>query len=345
MNLPEFAHPWILLLLVPLVIGTAWRFLRPAPALTVSSVDIYQPTSKSRRPFRFRVPLLLESLALAAFVVALARPQSAVEVRPVTREGIDIMLSLDFSNSMDAYDPEPGLSKAEKIRAIEAGELGDRLAVAAAQIKRFVERRPDDRIGLAIFGAESWIASPPTLDHDFLLGLVDQIDNSVLGRHERATNIAAGLATAIDALPTDDDSRRCIILITDGAHSVQDPDFTPDSAARLAASRGIAVHTIGIGSEKPFIYKNEYLRMAPDVNFRTETIESIAKTTGGRFFRAKDGPGFETVMDTIDHLETTTRVHPALILRSDLFPYPLVSGAILFGLALLLGRTVLHTIA
>ncbi|MGB6221286.1 vWA domain-containing protein, partial [Haloferula sp.] len=328
----------------PLVIGAAWRFRRPAPALTVSSVEIYQP-GKSRRPFRFRIPLLLESLALVAFVVALARPQSAVEIRPVAHEGIDIMLSLDFSNSMDAYDPEPGLSKAEKIRAIEAGELGDRLAVAAAQIKRFVQRRPGDRIGLAIFGAESWVASPPTLDHDFLLGLVDQIDNSVLGGHERATNMAAGLATAIDALPADDDSRRCIILITDGAHSVEDPDFTPDSAAQLAASRGIAVHTIGIGGDNPFINKNDYLKKTTDMKFRTETIESIAKTTGGRFFRARDSAGFETVMDTIDHLETTTRIHPALILKSDLFPYPLVVGAILLGLALLLGRTVLHTIS
>lgn len=344
MNLPEFANPWVLLLLVPLVAGVVWRFRRPAPALAVSSTEIYQP-DKTRRPFRFRIPLLLETLALAAFVVALARPQSSVEIRPIEREGIDIMLSLDFSNSMDAYDPEPGLSKAEKVRAIKAGELGDRLAVAAAQIKRFVERRPDDRIGLTIFGMESWIASPPTLDHDFLLGLVDQIDSSMLVRKERGTNIAAGLATAVDALPADDNSRRCIILITDGAHSVHDPDFTPDSAAQLAASRGIAVHTIGIGSEKPFIYQNDFLNQVADVTFRTETIESIAKITGGRFFRARDNSGFETVMDTIDHLETTTQVHPALILKSDLFPYPLGAGALLFGLALLLGRTFLLTIA
>lgn len=342
--MPEFAYPWILLLLIPVLALAIWRLRRPLPALSVSSVSLFNPNQR-RLPLRFRVPFLLETLALIAFIFALARPQSLVEVVPTEREGIDIMLSLDFSNSMDIYDPGPEVGDDEAIEAIEAGELVDRLAVARTQIRRFVERRSGDRIGLVIFGIEGWTVSPPTLDHDYLLALLNQLENSILSPGERGTNIAAGIATAVDSLPESEEKRRCIILITDGAHQVQDPNFTPVSAAELAAERGIPVHTIGIGGEDPFAYQNTMLKNAGGTEFETETIEMIAETTGGRFFRVRDESGFENVMDTIDRLETTTRIHPSVVYKSDLFPVPLLLGAISLGSAFFLGRTFFHLIS
>ena len=157
---------------------------------------------KKRRALRLsphHLLLTLEGIATALFVIALARPQIGIEISPMTREGTDIMLALDYSNSMDAFDPEPGLTETQIRRSIAEGELVDRLAVARDQISRFISARSGDRIGLVIFGNQSFTVCPPTLDHDYLVRQVDQLTNSLLSKNERGTNIAAGVAAAINA--------------------------------------------------------------------------------------------------------------------------------------------------
>ena len=111
------------------------------------------------------------------------------------------------------------------------------------------------------------------------------------------------------------EGRRTILLITDGDNTIKDPLFTPLQTAQLARDKEVAIHTVGIGSDNPFT-----LERMPTIRFNTRTLEQIAETAKGRFFRAKDTSGFQDVMDTIDALESTTRTRPALIYMRDLFP-------------------------
>jgi Ca-activated chloride channel family protein len=336
--MPEFAHPLVLLLLIPLAGGLIWRWLSRPPAIAVSSTPFFSGQAE-RKSSRFLTPrhalLFLEAAAAVLLILALARPQIGIEITPMTREGTDIMLVLDYSNSMDAFDPESGKSEAEIREAIREGELTDRLAVARIQIARFIKARPGDRIGIVIFGHLSFTVCPPTLDHDYLIKQTELLTNSLLNTSERGTNIAAGLSAAVNALLDHGDGRRTIVLITDGDNTVNDPLFTPQEAAKLARNKNIAVHTVGIGSDNPFT-----LRPMPTIRFDTRTLEQIADTARGHFFRAKDIAGFEAVMNTIDQLETTTRVRPALIFMRDLFPGILAAG----GLALLSAFVLRHTL-
>lgn len=331
----------MLLLLLPLVALVVWRWLATPAGIAVSSSTHFNP----RVPRRWFAPrhllLALEAIAATCFVVALARPQLDVEVVPVRREGIDIMMILDYSNSMDAFDPEPGTPSYEIEDQISAGILQDRLAVARDQIARFVKRRSGDRIGLVIFGHDAYVACPPTLDHNFLVDQVSQLTNSLLLSSERGTNIASGIAAALNALIDHGDVRRAMVLIGDGENSIKDEIFTPVEAAMAAADKGVVVHTVGIGSDN--MYSRRMLNRAQ--SFDTEALEQIASVSGGRFFRAKDVEGFEAVMDTIDALETTSRMHPAIVYHRDLFPYLVIIGAASLLLAYILRNTLLMEIS
>jgi len=338
--MPEFQHPLILWILPILLGGLLWRWFSQPAGIAISSTKHFRPTPATKFFTSRHFLLGLETLAAACFVIALARPQQGVELRPSEREGTDIIIALDYSNSMDAFDPDPTWSDFKIKRAIKDGILKDRLGVARDQIARFVRRRSGDRIGLVIFGVDAYVATPPTLDHDFIVSQVDQLNNFLLARHERGTNIAGGIATSINSLVKEADNRRTIVLITDGDHTVEDEVFTPVSAAQAARDKEITIHTVGIGSDKP--YRDGWLKQArASIRFDTRNLERIASISNGRFFRAKDNQGFEEVMDTIDALETTTRVHPALVFQRDLYPYFLIPGAILLILAFILRKTIL----
>ncbi len=338
--MPEFQHPLVLWLLPVLLGGLLCRWFSQPAGIAVSSTKHFRPTPAGKFLTARHFLLGLETLAAIAFVIALARPQQGVELMPSEREGTDIIIALDYSNSMDAYDPPPAWSDPQVREAIKDDLLKDRLAVARDQVARFVSRRSGDRIGLVIFGVDAYPASPPTLDHDFVVAQVNQLNNSLLARHERGTNIAGGIATSINTLVKESDNRRTIILITDGDHTVEDEVFTPVSAARAAREKGITIHTVGIGSAKP--YRDGWLATAQaTIRFDTKNLERIASITKGRFFRPTDNQGFEEVMDTIDSLETTTRVHPALVFQRDLYPYFLIPGAILLILSFILRKTLL----
>ncbi len=341
----NFAHPFVLWLLPLLGIGVIWRWLAFPATIAVSSSEHYTSQNKANRFLTSRHLLLaLEALAATAFIIALARPQSDIELMPVSREGTDIMIALDYSNSMDAFDPESSMMAHEVNEAARNGELKDRLGVARDQIARFVKRRSGDRIGLVIFGVDAFTACPPTLDHDFLVAQVDQLNNSLLMQRERGTNIGGGIGAAINTLIDHSDNKRTIILITDGDNTVDDEVFTPKEAAEVAREKDITIHTVGIGSDTPYLPPH-LARLGATIRFDTRTLEEVAATANGRFFRAKDNQGFEEVMDTIDSLETTSRVHPALVFQKDLFPVFLLTGFLLLAVSLILRYTLLQTLA
>lgn len=339
-----FAHPYVLWLLIPILGGLVWRWFTLPASIAVSSTEHYTSATASKFFAPRHLLLLLEVLAAVAFVVALARPQSDVELVPMTLEGTDIMLVLDYSNSMDAFDPESSMDDFTVREAIRSGRLKDRLGVARDQIARFVKRRSGDRIGLVIFGVDAYPAVPPTTDHDYLIAFVNQLENSLLDMSERGTNIAGGISAGINSLKDYTETRRTMVLITDGDHTVDDEVFTPVSAAEAAKKQDIVIHTVGIGSDDPFLL-GPLSRMGATIRFDTRNLQKIAAITGGRFFRAKDNKGFEEVMDTIDALETTSRQHPALVYQRDLYPNLLYIGIASLALAFLLRHTLLREIS
>jgi len=339
-----FAHPHVLWLFIPLAGGLIWRWFSTPASIAVSSTAHYTKAAAPKHFAPRHILLFLEVLAAAAFITALARPQSDVELVPVTKEGTDIMLVLDYSNSMDAFDPPTSMADFTVRKAIAEGRLKDRLGVARDQIKRFVQRRSGDRIGLVIFGHQGFTAVAPTPDHDYLVAYVNTLENSLLNQSERGTNIAGGISQAINALEDYRETRRTIVLITDGDHTVPDPVFTPVSAAEAAKKKDITIHTVGIGSDDPFLL-GPLARMGATIRFDTRNLEMIAAKTGGRFFRAKDNKGFEEVMNTIDTLETTSKQRPALVYQRDLYPNLLLAGIIALTVGFLLRHTLLREIS
>lgn len=339
-----FANPHTLWLLIPLLAGLIWRWFSIPASIAVSSTDHYTKAAPPKYFAPRHILLLLEVLSAAAFIVALARPQSGVEIVPINKEGTDIMLALDYSNSMDAFDPPKSMPDATVRRAIAEGRLKDRLGVARDQINRFVERRSGDRIGLVIFGHNGFLAVEPTPDHDHLIGYVNQLENSLLGQSERGTNIAGGISQAIIGLKDYTETRRTIVLITDGDHTVNDAVYTPITAAEEAKKQDITIHTVGIGSDDPFLL-GPLARMGATIRFDTRNLEKIAAITGGRFFRAKDTKGFEEVMNTIDSLEKTSRQTPAIIYQRDLYPNVLAAGLITLALGFIFRHTLLREIS
>lgn len=339
-----FAHPHVLWLLIPLTGGLIWRWLDTPASIAVSSTSHYTKKAPPRYFAPRHLLLSLEALAAAAFIVALARPQTDVELMPVTKEGTDIMLVLDYSNSMDAFDPPSSMVDSTVRQAIADGRLKDRLGVARDQINRFIQRRSGDRIGLVIFGHQGFTAVSPTPDHDYLTAYVRTLQNSLLSQAERGTNIAGGISEAINALKDFTETRRTIVLITDGDHTVPDPVFTPTEAAEAAKKKDITIHTVGIGSDDPFLL-SDLARMGATIRFDTRNLENIAAITGGRFFRAKDNKGFEEVMNTIDSLEKTSKQRPALNYQRDLYPNLLTAGLTSLTAAFLLRHTLLREIS
>ena len=338
-----FAHPHVLWLWIPLIGGLIWRWFSAPASIAVSSTDHYTKAAPPKFFAPRHILLLLEVIAAACFIIALARPQSDVELVPSIKEGTDIMLVLDYSNSMDAFDPESSIDDRSVQEAIRDGRLKDRLGVARDQIIRFIKRRSGDRIGLVIFGHDAYPVVPPTVDHDYLIAYVNQLENALLDTNERGTNIAGGISAGINSLKDYTETRRTIVLITDGDHTVPDEIFTPVTAAEAAQKQDITIHTVGIGSDDPYVLER-LARIGAIIRFDTRNLEKIAAITNGRFFRAKDNKGFETVMNTIDQLEKTSKVTQALVHQGDHYPRILIAGAIALSFSFLLRHTLLREI-
>ena len=225
----EFATPgffW-LLLIIPVSIGWyIWREKKLYGVLSVSTVKGFSLPVKSRIPQLRHLSIVLRSLALAALIVALARPQSSLSWQNSTTEGIDIIIASDISGSMLAEDFKPNRLEAGKNIAID-----------------FIKSRPNDRIGLVIFSGESFTQCPLTIDHDVLINLYQDIKYGMIND---GTAIGMGLATAVNRLKDSQAKSKVIILLTDGSNNMG--SIPPLSAADIAKQFGIRVYTVGVGT-------------------------------------------------------------------------------------------------
>jgi Ca-activated chloride channel family protein len=253
-----------------------------------SRFDIFQLITK-RSSWLSYLPLILRSLVLISLLVALARPRIVHEEERIIGHGIDIMISLDVSGSMRAVDFQPV----------------NRLEAAKKVARYFVEKRKNDRIGMVVFAGKAFTRCPLTLDYNILMNTIDNID---FPQHFDGTAIGMGLATAVARLKDSDAESKVIILVTDGMNNTGEID--PLTAAQLAATYGIKVYPIAIGTYGPVDFPVQtpvgirYQKV--EIGFDMDTLEETARITGtGRAWHAEDTQEFEQIIDEIDALEAS----------------------------------------
>ena len=266
-------------------------------------------------------------LGLALTIVAMARPQLGKGRTEIETSGIDIMLSIDVSGSMQAMDFK-----------IE-GEAMNRLEVVKKVVEEFVGERPGDRIGMVGFAGRPYMVSPLTLDHDWLKSRLKEVQ---IGRVEDGTAIGSAIASSVNHLRDSDAKSRIVVLLTDGVNN--GGAANPVTAAEAAKTLGIKIYTIGAGTQgqAPMPMRDMFgrtrMRMV-DVEIDEESLREIAKLTGGQYFRATDTDSLKKIYEEINQLETTKRKAKKYEDYEELFLFALLPGLGLILLERILGET------
>lgn len=285
-----FVQPWWLLLLALLPVLVYWWYKtydKRYTSLRVSSLPVsIRPTFRS---WLAKWSPIFSFLAAAAFILALARPQKTLQEEEIKAEGIDIFMVMDLSSSMLARDFQP-----------------DRLEASKRLGAQFIDKRPHDRIGLAVFAGESFTQCPLTSDHkvlkEFMAGLR-------CGFLEDGTAIGMGLAAGVNRLKESMAKSKVIILLTDGVNNAG--YIQPITAAEIAKEFDVKVYTIGVGSEgtalSPVRKRNngDYIFGMARVEIDEALLRRISDMTGGQYFRARNATGLQQIYEQIDLLEKT----------------------------------------
>ena len=336
----RFEQPSFLLLalLLPLFWLIGSRFQRP-PAIRFAAARIFERATTFRRSWRKSIQNALYYLGCACLIVALARPQFGTATNRVHANGIDIMILLDVSLSMLSEDYSIGTKRAS------------RLEVVKQVTEKFINGRPDDRIGVIAFSGRAYLVSPLTLDHSWLVENLSRLsirrigDQTAIGSSlvEDGTAIGSALATAANRLRDKHAKSRVIVLLTDGDNNAG--KIPPLTAAEAAAAIGIKIYTIGAGTNGlvPFphsdgfgntYYSQEYMP------FKEDTCREIARIGNGIFFRAADTKTMTEIFEQIDQFEKTEIELQKYESYQDIFMWFLGAGVCLLGATFALRQTV-----
>jgi len=308
---PEFF--WLLLLIPVYLIFKAWKFVgKKETVLTFSSTEKLSDIPAGWKSYLTWLTPLVYTAAFGLIVTAMARPQLQNSTVEQSAEGIDIVISMDISSSMMAEDIKPN-------RLIASKELAS----------DFIDKRISDRIGINVFARESFTVVPPTLDYNLLKNMLETID---LGMVRDGTAIGMGLATAINRLKDSEAESKVIILLTDGMNNAGEID--PITAGDMAASFGIRIYSIGVGSRgtAPYpvddpIFGRRYQNV--EVNIDEEMLTQISQQSGGRYWRATNAEEYEEIYGEIDELEQSEIEEIIYIdYEEQYFPY-LLAGIIM----------------
>jgi len=285
---PEFF--WLFLILPTVVLWQLWKRKQQSPTLKISSVKGFKAQKSllaKLKPFLF----VLRLLALSSLIIAMARPRK-VDISSQTKstKGIDIVMAIDVSGSMLAKDLKPNRMEALKKVA-----------------ENFVEGRPNDRIGIVVYASEAYTKTPVTSDKAIIQEAIQSIKyDNVL---QDGTGIGMGLTTAVNRLKDSKAKSKVIILLTDGVNNAG--FIEPETASQIAREYGIKVYTIGIGTNgnamSPYAYAPNggfLFRMMP-VEIDVNLLQTIARNTGGKYFRASSNSKLESIYKEINKLETT----------------------------------------
>jgi len=311
----RFANPeflW-LLLLIPALWYYWWKTERKQLVeLPFPSLQLTKPLPKTWRERLARFPIWLRLLAIAFFIVALARPQSISSKQNISTEGIDIVLVLDVSGSMLAEDFSP-----------------NRLEAAKQVASDFIDGRSSDRIGLVIFSAESFTQCPLTLDYPVLKNLLKDVKNGMIAD---GTAIGLAIANGVNRLKDSKAKSKVMILLTDGVNNRGEID--PITAAKIATTYGIRIYTVGVGAQGQAPYPVEtpfgIRRQMVPVDIDEKVLTEVASLTGGKYYRATDNRTLKAIYQEIDKLERSKIEVTAYRRYTDLYGSWLVLGFLCF---------------
>jgi Ca-activated chloride channel homolog len=311
----SFAYPeflWLLLLIPAMTAWYVWKQHRSHPSLQVPGLQWLGDAPVTFRHYLRHVLFAFRMVATSMLIIVMARPQTHDRWEELVTEGIDIVISLDISSSMLAEDFKPNRMEAAREIAAE-----------------FINGRQNDRIGLVIFSGESFTKSPLTTDHAVLVNLLREVE---IGMIEDGTAIGMGIATAVNRLRNSQSKSRIIILLTDGVNNRGSID--PLTAADIAASLGIRVYTVGVGSRgtAPFPvrtpYGVQYQNVEADID--EEVLKEIAAKTGGSYFRATDESKLSEIYSEIEELEKSRiEVRHFNATREEYRSFALIAGLLL----------------
>ncbi len=326
-----FGRPYLLLLLLLLPVAACLKGKRgQPPAFLYSSVQLVRSVLNVSRSRSGAFLATLRWLALALFIVALAQPRFLRSESKVRASGVDIVVALDMSGSMASEDFEVG------------GERLSRLAMAKEVLKKFIAKRPNDRIGVVAFATQAYIASPLTLDHDFLLANIERLELRAID--DSHTAIGSALSTALNRVRDLKSKSKIVILMTDGQNNAG--KIAPLTAAEAAQALKVKVYTIGVGmrgmAPMPiYMGSRKYYQQQP-VDIDEGTLQKIADMTGGKYYRADNSERFQAIYAEIDKLEKTEAEMKKFAQYDELFAWAITPGLGFLLLEILLQHTVLR---
>ena len=324
----QFAHPELLflLLLLPLMALLKGR-LGGIGSLRFPSTAVAREAGGTPRGRAGGWLTAIRILAVGILILALARPQIGRGTTEVEASGIDILLAIDVSGSMEALDFE------------SQGQRANRLEAVKEVVKTFVGERPNDRIGIVAFADRPYVVSPLTLDHEWL---IKRLDTVKIGQVEDGTAIGSAIVSAANHLKAQESKSRIVVLLTDGMNNAGAAN--PLTAAEAAKALDIKIYTVGAGTrgQAPMPVEDQFGRkrlQMVDVDIDEDTLKEVAAETGGQYFRATDTSSLENVYDAINELETTKRKLKKYEDVDELFFWALLPGFLFLGMERLLGET------
>ena len=286
----EFANPWVLVLAVLIPFAVWWQKQwgnKREGTIQLSSVQAGKNVAGLSGEWKLKLVNTIQMIVLSLLIMAMARPRAVRDLTETSVNVVDINLVLDISSSMRAEDFKP-----------------NRLEAAKATARKFIEDREGDRIGLLVFAGESYIQCPLTIDYDVLLDLLDQVE--IVDEAHDGTAIGMAIAHGINRLRSSDAKSRIMVLLSDGSNNAGELD--PITAAGFAAEYDIKIYAIGVGSrgKAPFpvddpVFGKRYVQV--DVEMDEKTLQQLAETTNGQYFRATDEERLSEIYDEINSLE------------------------------------------
>ena len=276
---------WYFLILIPFILLVFLRKNKKA-TLKFSSIKLLK-NSGMKKAWRHKVGIYLILFSFILMDIALARPQLPVKAAPVKQEGIDIAMILDISGSMQSVDFKP-----------------NRLEVARSTMADFIKERPSDKLSFIIFAGTAYTRVPLTLDHDILTESLQKVTSESVD--EDGTAIGMALSVGMNRLKKSDAASKVMILVTDGDNNAG--TINPNTAADMAKDLGIKIYTIGVGTDKTIMPvqvfgQTQYQQVEGGLN--EDLLKSIADTTGGQYYRARDAKAMSGIFSDINQLEKT----------------------------------------
>ena len=327
----RFAYPIVFVLLVAVLGWVLYALRRRRPSITYSMTSAMAALAGGSVGLRDKIPLALRTGCLVLLVLSAARPQFFNVSKEIRSPGVDIMLCLDTSGSMQALDFKLN------------DEPVSRLTAVKKVVSEFITKREMDRIGLVVFGEEAFTQSPLTMDKGLLLGLAEKM---AIGMAGDRTAIGSAIAVAGKRLKDLKAKSRVLILLTDGRHNAG--DITPEEASEAVRAFDVKIYTIGVGGKGPAPFQvNTFFGprlVYQAVDLDEATLKKVASIGGGQYFRAADSKQLSEIYDIIDREEKTEIKVKEFFHFRELYHYFLIPGLFFLGLEIFLKSTLLRVV-